>query len=155
MTAGREVVVYTLSGCVRCERARALLRERGIPFREVRGDGLAGFRRRLGELTGAVTVPQILIDGVPIGGASELVRIDRRGLLVPLVQGERFPRAIVRRRLNPLGLLTAPLGGGCGLWRHQVELVERDGRTLERYAVRSLAEAKELAAFLNAREAAA
>ena len=149
------VTVYTLSGCVHCERARVLLRRRGIPFREVRGDGVAAFRRRLRELTGGATVPQIVIDGTPIGGASELARIDRRGLLLPLIEGERFPRAIVRRRINLLGLLAAPLGGSCGLWRHRVELIERDGHVGERMQARSASEAAELADFLNAREAAA
>lgn len=156
MAGGRsEVIVYTLSGYVHCERARALLRRRGIQFREVHGDGVPGFRRRVRERTGRTTVPQILIDGVPVGGASELARLDRRGLLLPLARGERFPRAIVRRRLNPIGLLAAPFAGSCGMWRHRVELVERDGRVLERFSVRSNAEAEELAAFLNEREAAA
>lgn len=156
MVGGRpEVIVYTLSGCVHCQRARALLRRRGIRFREVPGDGVPGFRRRLRERTGRSTVPQILIDGAPVGGASELARLDRRGLLLPLAGGERFPRAIVRRRLNPVGLVAAAFGGTCGLWRYRVELIGRDGRVLERFSARSPAEADELAAFLNEREAAA
>ena len=33
------------------------------------------------DLTGGWTVPQILIDGRPIGGYTELRELDRRGLL--------------------------------------------------------------------------
>jgi glutaredoxin len=50
----------------------------------VRG-GLArrrpAFRQKLFDLTGGWTVPQILIDGRPIGGYTELWRLDRDGRL--------------------------------------------------------------------------
>ena len=39
------------------------------------------FRQRLFDLTGGWTVPQILIDGKPIGGYVELWRLDREGRL--------------------------------------------------------------------------
>ena len=46
------------------------------------------FRARLNELTGGWTVPQILIDDRPIGGYTELWRLDREGRLAALVTGE-------------------------------------------------------------------
>ena len=39
------------------------------------------FRRTIQELTGGWTVPQILIDGQPIGGYTELWRLDKSGQL--------------------------------------------------------------------------
>ena len=39
------------------------------------------FRERLHGLTGGWTVPQIVIDGTPIGGYLELWRLDREGIL--------------------------------------------------------------------------
>jgi glutaredoxin 3 len=39
------------------------------------------FRQKLLELTGGWTVPQILIDGRPIGGYTELWRLDKSGKL--------------------------------------------------------------------------
>lgn len=126
------VEVHTLSGCVHCARAMALLRRRGIAFTRISGDGRPGFRDELRERTGRSTVPQIFIGGVPVGGASDLTRLDRRGVLGPLVAGEAFPVAVVRRRFNPLGLLTTLVGGTCGPWRHSVEIVERDGTVRER-----------------------
>ena len=40
-----------------------------------------GFRRNLFDLTGGWTVPQILIDGTPIGGYTELWRLEKSGAL--------------------------------------------------------------------------
>lgn len=150
MNADRAAVtVYTLSGCGHCERARTLLRRRGIPFTEICGDGEPGFRRRLRELTGGSSVPQITIDGEPVGGASDLAHLDRRGILASLARREPFPRAVVARRFNPVGLLTAPVGGSCGLWRHAVEIVERDGNVLRRVPAGSAEAAALLADSLN------
>ena len=73
--------VYTTRWCGYCDRARALLQERGLEFEEVALDDDPAFRATLVELTGRWTVPQILIDGTPIGGYVELSELDRRGLL--------------------------------------------------------------------------
>ena len=147
------VFVYTLGGCGSWASARRLLHRRGIDFEEVSGDAVPGFRRHLAELTGRATVPQIVIGGEPIGGADALARLDRRGVLLPRVRGEEFPRAVVRRRLAPgrlLATIASALGGGtCGPWRYDVALVDRDGRTLERSSAGSAEEAELLAATLN------
>lgn len=141
--------VYTLSGCGHCGRARELLRRRGIVFTEVRGDTRPRFRQELMKLTGRSTVPQVLVDGTAIGGASDLARLDRLGLLVPLVGRQRFPRAIVSRRFSPIGLASKIVGVGSGPWRHTVEIVTRDGSVLERRSARE-AVARELATAFNA-----
>lgn len=94
-----EVTVYTLTGCLHCERARRRLRRDGADFEEIRGNGDPGFRARLLELTGGFTVPQIVIDGEAVGGADELAALDRRGVLAPRLALQRFPHPVVRRRL--------------------------------------------------------
>ena len=76
-----KVVLYTTRWCGYCVRAKALLEERGIPYDEIAVDDDPGFRRMLFDLTGGWTVPQILIDGDPIGGYTELWRLDRSGAL--------------------------------------------------------------------------
>lgn len=77
------VVVYTTDFCGHCERAKALLRARGIDFREERVERTSEGRERLEEaVPGARTFPQIVIDGRPIGGYTDLVALDRRGGLV-------------------------------------------------------------------------
>ena len=76
-----KIEMYTTRWCGYCDLARALLRERGLPFEEIGLDDDPAFRARLMDLTGRWTVPQILIDGRPIGGYTELRELDRRGLL--------------------------------------------------------------------------
>ena len=73
--------IYTTRWCAYCVRAKALLDSRGYEYEEVSLDDDPAFRRRLQELTGGWTVPQILIDGAPIGGYTELWRLDRDGRL--------------------------------------------------------------------------
>jgi glutaredoxin 3 len=75
------VQMYTTRWCGYCVRAKALLESRGIEFDEIELDDDLGFRQRLMELTGGWTVPQIVIDGQPIGGYTELWQLDRRGEL--------------------------------------------------------------------------
>ncbi len=71
--------MYTTAWCGYCIRAKALLEQRGLDFEEIRVDDDPGFRDKLEELTGGWTVPQIVIDGKPIGGFSELWQLDRSG----------------------------------------------------------------------------
>ena len=73
--------VYSTRWCGYCVRAKALLESRGIEYEEISLDSDPAFRRKLFDLTGGWTVPQILIDGRPIGGYTELWRLDRDGRL--------------------------------------------------------------------------
>ena len=66
---------------MRVLRAKALLESRGLEFEEVNLDDDPAFRQRIHDLTGNWTVPQILIDDQPIGGYTELRRLDRAGAL--------------------------------------------------------------------------
>lgn len=82
-----DITMYTVSGCPYCVRAERLLRDRGIAFTEVNLDRERNFRRVVMEATGGYTVPQIVIDGTPIGGSDELAALDRKGKLVELIAG--------------------------------------------------------------------
>jgi len=73
--------VYSTRWCGYCVRAKALLESRGIEYEEISLDDDPAFRQKLFDLTGGWTVPQIIIDGRPIGGYTELWRLDRDGLL--------------------------------------------------------------------------
>jgi glutaredoxin 3 len=79
------IQVYTTRWCGYCVRAKALLDSKKLAYEEISMDDEPGFRDRLQELTGGWTVPQILIDGKPIGGYTELWRLDREGRLDELL----------------------------------------------------------------------
>jgi glutaredoxin 3 len=118
-----EITVYTLPWCPHCTRAKGLLSRRGLPFREVAGAGVPDFRRQIAALTGGYTVPQIVIDGEPIGGADRLARLDRLGLLEAIARGDPFPIDREIRRITPrslAGWAAARLRG-----RHDVSAVNR------------------------------
>jgi glutaredoxin 3 len=132
-----EVRLYTLAGCMACGVARRLLRRRGIAFEEVRGEGVADFRQMLRRRTGAATVPQVLIDGRPIGGADSLIALDRSGALLPKVRGEQFPVVVTHRRLALLRR------------RYEVRVVDADGRALATTQADSAEQAESVAAGLR------
>jgi glutaredoxin 3 len=71
--------MYTTRWCGYCVRAKALLNARGLEYEEISLDDDPAFRQHLLDLTGSWTVPQILIDGRPIGGYTELWQLDRSG----------------------------------------------------------------------------
>jgi glutaredoxin 3 len=73
------IQVYSTRWCGYCVRAKTLLESKGIDYEDVSLDDDPAFRQKLFDLTGGWTVPQILIDGKPIGGYTELWRLDRAG----------------------------------------------------------------------------
>ena len=77
----RRIQIYTTRWCGYCVRAKALLDAKGIAYEEISLDDDPAFRRNVFDLTGGWTVPQILIDGTPIGGYTELWRLDQSGAL--------------------------------------------------------------------------
>jgi glutaredoxin 3 len=79
-----KIQMYTTRWCGYCVRAKTLLQSRGLEFEEISLDDDPAFRQHLLELTGGWTVPQILVDGEPIGGYTELWQLDRRGELEKL-----------------------------------------------------------------------
>jgi len=76
--------MYTTRWCGYCVRAKTLLDAKGLEYEEILVDDDPSFRQKLLELTGGWTVPQIVIDGEPIGGFTELWRLDKSGRLEDL-----------------------------------------------------------------------
>lgn len=66
-----QVVVFTKVGCPHCARAKAVLSENGYDFVEVPLDNkIRG--KVLGAVSGAMTAPQVFINGELIGSADEV-----------------------------------------------------------------------------------
>jgi GrxC family glutaredoxin len=82
----KKVEFYSADWCPFCMRAKALLDSRGIEYEEINVDRIPGFREKLVEMTGRMTIPQIMVDGEPIGGYDDIAALDRAGELLPLVQ---------------------------------------------------------------------
>jgi glutaredoxin 3 len=79
------VDVYTTPSCPYCVRAKRLLSERGIAYREIDVAEDDELREDLIRRTGRRTVPQIFIAGEAIGGYEELAALDASGELATLV----------------------------------------------------------------------
>ena len=82
------VRMYTSRTCPHCRRAKALLERRGVTaIDEVRIDLEPGQREHMIALTGRRTVPQIFIGDTHVGGCDDLMALDQRGGLAPLLAG--------------------------------------------------------------------
>ena len=92
MTPHSAVTMYTTEVCPYCLRAKALLKARGVTtIDEVRVDRDPVARIAMIERTGRRTVPQIFIAGAHIGGCDDLIELDQRGGLLPLLQPQAAP----------------------------------------------------------------
>jgi len=81
------VKMFTTAVCPYCVRAKQLLKARGVDhIEEVRIDLLPEERDRMMSMTGRRTVPQIFIGDIHVGGCDELMALDNRGGLLPLLQ---------------------------------------------------------------------
>ena len=82
------LTVYSKTVCPYCVQAKALLKKRGVEqLEEIRVDQVPGERERMMQITGRRTVPQIFIGDTHVGGCDDLMALDARGGLMPLLQG--------------------------------------------------------------------
>ncbi|MBI2772041.1 MAG: glutaredoxin 3 [Burkholderiales bacterium] len=82
------VKMYTTAVCPYCIRAKQILKARGVDaIDEVRVDMQPQERMKMMEITGRRTVPQIFIGDTHVGGCDELMALDSRGGLLPLLNG--------------------------------------------------------------------
>jgi glutaredoxin 3 len=82
----KKVEIYTTQICGYCSAAKRLLTSKGVAFTEI--DVMRDPSKRA-EMTqrshGGRTVPQIFIDGTPIGGCDDLYDLEQRGKLDPML----------------------------------------------------------------------
>ena len=80
------VKMYTTGFCPYCVRAKALLKSKGVGnIEEIRIDNDPAQREEMMRITGRRTVPQIFIDGAPVGGSDDIAALDRDGKLDTLL----------------------------------------------------------------------
>ncbi len=82
----KSVKMYTTAVCPYCIRAKQILKAKGVEdIDEVRIDMLPQERAKMMEITGRRTVPQIFIGDTHVGGCDDLIALDSRGGLIPLL----------------------------------------------------------------------
>jgi glutaredoxin 3 len=78
--------MYTTAVCPYCIQAKRVLKSRGVEaIEEIRVDANPEERMRMMEITGRRTVPQIFIGATHVGGCDDLMALDERGGLLPLL----------------------------------------------------------------------
>lgn len=76
-----KIEMYYSEWCGFCHRARALLEAKGAQWTGHDVDTVAAARREMIGRGGGRTVPQIFVDGAPIGGCAELFALEAEGRL--------------------------------------------------------------------------
>lgn len=80
-----EVIMFRTPFCGYCVMAARLLAKKGVQVKEIDVSGNSACRKWLFEATGMRTVPQVFINGRSVRGFEDLVALDRRGGLDPLL----------------------------------------------------------------------
>ena len=84
----RNVTIYTKPFCPYCDRALAVLKRKGAAVTEISAAFDAAKRSEmLAKSNGMRTYPQIFIGETHVGGCDELMALDARGGLDPLLAG--------------------------------------------------------------------
>lgn len=82
----QSVKMYTTAVCPYCVRAKQVLKSKGVErIEEIRVDTDLAQRDSMVSLTGRRTVPQIFIGQTHVGGCDDLIALDGRGELLPLL----------------------------------------------------------------------
>ena len=83
-----KIDVYTKFACPFCVHAKRLLSSKGVDFNE-HDITMGGPRREemMARAPNAMTVPQIFIGDVHVGGSDDLAELDREGKLDALLAG--------------------------------------------------------------------
>ena len=83
------VEIYTTAICPYCVAAKQFLKQRGLPYEEVRVDMEPSRREEmLARSAGRRTVPQIFVNGEHVGGFDDLVAAERSGRLRELTEAD-------------------------------------------------------------------
>jgi len=81
-----KIVMYFRDSCPYCRRAESLFIKKGMTdIEKLYPDDDEALRSEMVERSGRTTVPQIFIDGTHVGGCDDVLSLDRRGKLDPLL----------------------------------------------------------------------
>ena len=80
------IKIYSTSWCSPCASAKKLLEELNISYKEIDIEKQEISRKELMKITGGMTVPQIIINGKPIGGFDKLLELNQSGHLQEMLK---------------------------------------------------------------------
>jgi len=81
-----DIKIYLTDFCPYCVSAKRFLQERGHTWQEVRVDLDPAARAEMRALANRTSVPQIFINGTHVGGFDDMIALDRKGGLAPLLE---------------------------------------------------------------------
>ena len=79
------VKIYSTSWCPSCVSAKRFLEDNNIEFEEINIEEIGMSREQLFEITGGMSVPQIIINDKSIGGFLDLLNLSQSGKLEGLL----------------------------------------------------------------------
>ncbi|MDD3447132.1 MAG: glutaredoxin 3 [Zavarzinia sp.] len=81
-----DVTIYTTQICPYCYRAKQLLQDKGVDYKEIDVTMDSAKRKEMVEKAGGRrTVPQVFINGTHVGGCDDLYALDHAGKLDTLL----------------------------------------------------------------------
>ena len=80
------IKIYSTTWCGPCASAKRLLDELGQTYEEIDIEEKGISRQDLQKITGGATVPQIIINGNPIGGFDSLLKMNQDGTLKEMLK---------------------------------------------------------------------
>ncbi len=81
-----KVIVYTRDYCAFCRHTKALLNSKGVDFEEIDISQDEALQEKVWLSSGRKTVPQIFVDGRPLGGFEEIRELDASGELDKILE---------------------------------------------------------------------
>ncbi len=80
------IKIYSTTWCSSCVLAKRLFDSKNIEYEEINIEELNISRKKLFEITGGNTVPQIVINGTSIGGYDQLFMLNQMNKLDDLIK---------------------------------------------------------------------
>lgn len=80
-----KVTIYTKIACPYCERALALLERKGAEVVNIEAASKPDIRAEMNARSGRNTFPQVFVGDTHVGGCDDLLALDAKGGLDPLL----------------------------------------------------------------------
>ena len=81
----KKITIYTTSICPYCVRAKALFDRKGLTYEEINVEEQQERDKMVIKAGGRLTVPQIFIGSVHVGGCDDLYALEKEGKLAGIL----------------------------------------------------------------------